>query len=593
MSKIIALSLAVILIFINMSALSSCKKADKTQNETENEETPPTNDESKLPDNIIVVPPYEDYGRGTIDFDKIVYKRPNVQTAIDEFQRVIDIVVKNELSYEEQLNYIKALEPIYENVISMNEYASILLSMNTKSEYWTAENEYFDDNYMYFLHSIEELCIVASQSEHKERFESDYYGENYLDNYSLGGIYTKEVLEYFVEERKQERKLLSLSTTNIKIVFDDIEDYANEFINKYQNDELELATINSLYTRAYENECDKITVELVKIRRTIAEKLGYNSYIDVAYKIHGYTHTAQEMQTFIDNICEYLAPYYVNYISNVNLSQPLTKNYQRLMNILYGAYETMGEYTFEAYSYMLQHKLYDMSSDTTTRLGNSFTTYISNNNSPFIFVNLKNTIADMSSISHEFGKFTYYYFNENKLYNEDISEIYAYTTQLLTSKLTENRMYADDALRLRFSSITSIIRSVLKNCALASYELQIYALSADEITLENIKAISQSVDSRITEATNQEISFSKSGHDFRSSITNPMSLQLNAVSAFPAFEIFFNELENPGSGVALYNQLLASGASTLNDVITTLSLSSPFDEDVVRQIVSKLSSHTS
>ena len=154
-------------------------------------------------------------------------------------------------------------------------------------------------------------------------------------------------------------------------------------------------------------------------------------------------------------------------------------------------------------------------------------------------------------------------------------------------------MYADDALRLRFSSITSIIRSVLRNCALASYELQIYALSADEITLENIKAISQSVDSRITEATNQEISFSKSGHDFRSSITNPMSLQLNAVSAFPAFEIFFNELENPGSGVALYNQLLASGASTLNDVITTLSLSSPFDEDVVRQIVSKLSSHTS
>ncbi len=594
MSKIIALSLAVILIFLNINILSSCKKDDEITDDTNEKETPQDQEGENVNklDNIIVVPPYKDYGRGSIDFDKLVYKRPNIDDATDEFKRVIDIVNANQESYENQLSYIKALEPIYENVISMNEYARILLSMNTTSEFWTNETEYFEDNYMYFLHSIEELCIALSQSEHKERFETDYYGEGYLDNYSLGGIHTDEVIEYFVQERVWEEKLLALSPSNIKITYNDVENYAKIFISEYQSDTSALNTINNLYQIAYENECDKITVELVKIRRKIADKLGYDSYIDVAYKIHGYTHTTQEMQSFIDNIYDYFAPFYIDYISNVNLSQPIEKNYQRLLNILYGTYEDMGEHTFEAYSYMLQHKLYDMAKTTDTRLNNSFTTYISSNKSPFIFINLKNTIADISSISHQFGKFTYYYFNKTMPYSEDVSEIYAYTTELLSYQLTKDRMLTEDALRLKFSSITSIIRTVLNNCALSSYELQIYALSEEEITLEKIKEISASVNNTIYTVTNQELSFNKHTHDFASSMTNPMSLQLNAVSVIPAFEIFFSEVESEGTGVALYNDLLKSGACTLDSIISALSLSSPFDQELIEKIRGALVSYT-
>ena len=594
MSRIIALILAAVMICFNLSILASCKKdSDDPNKDPSEEEDPPILDDGgddRL-NNIILVPPYKDYGRGTVDFDKLVYKRPDIEGAIEEFKRVIDVVNKNEESYENQLNYIKSLEPIYENVISMNEYAIILLSMNTTSEFWTKENGYFEDNYMYFLHSIEELCIASSQSPHKESFENDYYGEGYLDKYSLGGIYTEEVLEYFVEERKWEAKLLSLSPLNVKISYGGVEDFAQAFIIQYENDATTLNKISKLYDVAYEDESEKIILELVKIRRKIADALGYNSYVEVAYKIHGYTHTPEEMQTFIDNIYDCLAPFYVDYISNVNLTQPLEKNYQRLINMLYGTYENMSEDAFEAYSYMLQHKLYNMASSSDTRLNNSFTSYLSSNNSPFIFINLKNTIADISTISHQFGKFTYYYLNETKPYNEDISEIYAYATELMTYA-TEHRMFPEDKLRLKFSTITSIIRNVLKNCALASYELQIYALGEEEITKEKLREISDSVNNRIFTATVQEISFTKTGYDFTSSMTNPMSLQLNAVSAIPAFEIFFAELENEGSGVALYNQLLKTGDCTLDSLITTLSLSSPFDEEVIRDIVAKISSHT-
>ena len=362
-------------------------------------------------------------------------------------------------------------------------------------------------------------------------------------------------------------------------------------MNQYKDDKTALTAINVLYTEAYEAETDKITLELIKIRRKIADTLGYNSYVDVAYKIHGYTHTPEEMQTFINNIYTYLAPFYVNYISNVSLSQPLEKNYQRLLNILYGTYENMGEEVFEIYSYMLQHKLYSMASSSDTRLSNSFTSYISSNNSPFIFVNLKNNISDVSTISHEFGKFTYYYLNKTKPYSEDISEVYAYTTQLLTYA-TENRMLAEDKLRLKFSTITSIVKGVLQNCALASYELAIYSLSEEEISAERLKEISAEVNRRMYEATNYEISFSKTGYDFTTSMTNPMSLQLNAVSAIPAFEIFFAEIKNQGDGVELYNSLLNTGDCDFNTLITTLSLSSPFDEEVIRQIVNKISNHT-
>ena len=591
MKRIIALTLAVIIICINMSILASCKKDDTQKEDPKEEQTPPeTNEDEKL-QNIILVPPYKDYGRGTIDFDKLVYKRPDIEDAIEEFKRVISVINENSESYENQLGYIKALVPIYENVISMNEYASILLSMNTASEYWNEENAYFEDNYIYFLHSVEELCIASSQSVHKKSFEQDHYGENFLDRYSLGGIYTAEVLEYFIEERKWESKLLLLSPLNVKITYEEVENYAQAFITQYANDETALTSISKLYANAYEQASDEITVELVKIRQAIADKLGYESYVDLAYKIHGYTHTAAEMQTFIDNIYTTIAPFYVNYISNVNLSEPRKTNHQRLVNILYGTYENLSEDAFEAYSYMLQHKLYDMSNSTDTRLDTSFTAYISSNKSPFIFVNLKDTIADMSTISHQFGKFCYYYLNENGQYSEDVSEIYAYATELMTCA-TEYRLLSEDILRLKFSTVTSIIRNVLKSCALASYELQIYSLKGDDITLENIQKITESVNGTIYAATNQELTLSKNGYSFTSSMTNPMSLQLNAVSVIPALEIFFSEIENAGSGVTLYNRLLDSGACTLDSIIEELSLSSPFESEVILDITDKLSAYT-
>ena len=500
-------------------------------------------------------------------------------------------VIKNEESYENQLRYIKSLEPIYENIVSMYEYVNILLSMDTISEFWTNENEYFKANYINFLHNVEKLYIATAQSVYKESFENDYYGKDYLDRYSHGGLYTEDVLEYLAMECEQESLLVSLSPLNVKITYNDTEDYAQAFMTQYANDELKLSTINSLYITAYEAECDKITVKLLKIRRKIADELGYDSYIDMMYSVYGYTHTPNEMQTFIDNTYSSLASYYTEYISSVNLAQPLQKNYQRLINILYGTYENLGESTFEAYSYMLQHKLYDMSAATGTRLDTSFTSYITSNNSPFIFVNLKNNISDLSTISHQFGKFTYYYYNDTKNYSEGVSEIYAYATELITYA-TEHRMWTEDALRLRFSTITSIIRDMLKSCALASYELQIYSLSEDEITIERIKEISESVNSRVYNVTNQEISFTKNGHSFISAMTDPLEQQLNSVAAIPAFEIFFAEIESPGSGVALYNQLINSGASTLDSVISSLSLSSPFDEDVINNIKGMLANHT-
>ena len=39
----------------------------------------------------------------------------------------------------------------------------------------------------------------------------------------------------------------------------------------------------------------------------VADELGYDSYIDMMYSVYGYTHTPNEMQTFIDNTYSSLA----------------------------------------------------------------------------------------------------------------------------------------------------------------------------------------------------------------------------------------------------------------------------------------------
>ena len=198
MKKLIAL-LLVITMLLSFAACS--KKNNGTQS------TPETPDNGNSGDNgenittglTIVVPEYKDYGRGTVNFDKLVYSRPNIQALIDGFVGATLAVEANETGVEEQIASIRAMEAPFSTVKTMYTLAQIYNNKDSSVAYWQAEYEYITTNYPRLSKIIEDLLVACAQSEYRDVFENDCFGYS-LEEYVDGGIYTEAVVALMEEE---------------------------------------------------------------------------------------------------------------------------------------------------------------------------------------------------------------------------------------------------------------------------------------------------------------------------------------------------------------------------------------------------------
>ena len=205
------------------------------------EYTPPT-PESPPPDggggggggpNTLVVPAYRDYGRGTIDFDKIVYSRPDMERATSEFNSLSLLVDENELSFEEQLAAITETDDVYFEISSMYSYANIMTNKNTRDADWQEEYRYINVNYPKFSQAVEKLFVSCARSEHGERFEEEYFGEGLIEKYSDGGSYSDSVVALMAAEAELEAEYSSLGISTVTISHNGSENTAEYFINYY------------------------------------------------------------------------------------------------------------------------------------------------------------------------------------------------------------------------------------------------------------------------------------------------------------------------------------------------------------------------
>ena len=81
----------------------------------------------------VFVPPFKDYGRLTVDFDKMVYSRPNFEAVNGKVDEVVMLIREGELTFEEQIARIDALDPDIINVLTMNSFATIYNAKDSSS----------------------------------------------------------------------------------------------------------------------------------------------------------------------------------------------------------------------------------------------------------------------------------------------------------------------------------------------------------------------------------------------------------------------------------------------------------------------------
>ena len=573
MKKIVSLILALLIFSSNIFFIASCGK------EEVKETTPPpcakhTDGDQNgkcdvcqkvltpdLPkeDEEIRVPTYKDYLRGTENFSELIYTRPDIDAALLLIDELCLLISENELSYEEQLSRLSEIDSYYIDIRSMSALATIYNYKNTKDEFWSAEYLYLTSGYPRFSQGIEKLFVSAANSPHIDSFEKDYFGEG-LEEYIDGGIYTDAAVELMAREAELEAEYSSLSA-----------DSGSSGAN--------------------------LLVELIKLRRLIADELGYESYEDFAYETLYHDYEPEKMTDFIKNVTEYVIPVYVSL--STNLFYPYVKSYSKtvsdyktmkgeLINSLYDVYLEADENLGEIYSYMLQHALYDIENRGDCRFDASFTTYIEGNASPFLYITLDNSVHDFTTLAHEFGHFADGYINDNGDASLDLKELSSQGLELLTIKKLSKKLDEGAYKYLLYTKLDDLLSTIIFQSFYASFEAQAYALKYEDITPDKLNAIVAKT------AKNFGIS---NGFDSLHYVLiphlflYPFYVQSYATSATAALEIYTIEAKNEGLGFELYSTLLnRSGLSeeSFTEILEKNGLASPFDSSALKEILNEL-----
>ena len=593
----------------NSSDAGKDNNTDKDDADTvpENEPKPDEDWKSK-----VIAFDFKDFERNTVDFDKIEYKRPDFDAVFSKTEAVISDIEKNEISFEEQIDSIESIEKDYIDIVTMRSLVNIYVAMDSSDSFWNEELSHIGSKYPLLLDLIEDMYVKAACSPHAQRFEKEYFGDGLIEKYKDGGKYSDAAVELLAKEEELENRYTTLSTSTVEITYGDKTDTVDNIIDFYENRYKEAKTqvesalcfaeyqvamekCNELYKVQSAKLENEIFIELIKVRRRIADEFGHESYAEYAYETLGHDYSYEEASEFIDDISEYIVPvYYMLSFTSLgkylveSAPKPSKTELHELINNSYAALNAADEKYGDIYKYMLQHKLYDVELARPNRNHGSFQAYVNSNNSPFIFVTASGTVSDYSTLIHEFGHFSDAYINNNSPTSIDQNEISSQGLEYLMITKMDTVLKHNDHKYLTETAMLNALMTLILNGFYARCEELIYSLPLDRITREELdrQVILAAEEFSLNTNYFKDISSIFMTHTF----IYPFYVQSYCVSLIPALEMFFMELESEGSGFDAYSELVdRTGENmTLEESLADAGLSSPFDDNTVYELALKI-----
>ena len=552
---------------------------------------------------LLVVPAYRDYGRSSVDFSAITYSRPNIEAAISDFLSLADTVSENAVSFDNQLLGIQTLDDVFFEISSMYTYANIMSKKNTSNSYWNGEFSYISVNFPRLSKAIEDLYVACAQSVHNERFEEEYFGDGLIEEYYDGGNYSDTLVSLLEAEASLEAEYSALSTSTVTISYKEmngtVDFLINHYYDKYGKNPVTEATyvyhrtmiINLYYTR-YAVLANPIFISLLKTRSLIKDELDIDSYTDYAYEGLGHDYGKDETVELLSDVSQFIMPLYYKLFTEVfkTYEKPdglEAEHENAIINTVYSVLEESDEQLFEAFCYMLQHGLFDISPASSERYDGAFTAYIDKYNSPFIFISTKGDVTDYFTVLHEFGHFFDAYVNYGKNASLDLSEISSQALELLIIKDLGDKLGVGVSDYLIIRQFEEFLATIRTQSFYSMIEHKIYELSYDDITESRINSIIAECEQKFYYPTG---TFTLNDLTYIPHLMlYPAYVQSYTTSALVSLELLFMELDEEGTGLSAYKELLLRGdESSFESELLRTGLRSPFDTEFIKYTVDKI-----
>lgn len=366
---------------------------------------------------------YWSYPMNYTKISEMKYERVDKDAVIEQIKNIIE-KIEGAQNGNELLLLRDEYNTVSEHVGTMARLASTRLNLNSRDEFYTAEMDYYNS-------ALPEIQMYDL------KFTKAFLSSPYLEEAkkSLNPLVTKMMElslkcadERVLEEMQEENRL---TTEYSKFVSELTYDFRGEkltlgALRKYMQDsnrDTRAEAYNALGASLGANQeyLDGIYDKMVKVRHTMATKLGYENYIGLGYNLMQRTaYGIEDIRVFRENVLNDLVPVICELkekiaeklgIDEMKLYDDNTyfeddpKPILDAEGILAAGkemYHEMSAETSEFIDMMFESDAFDVLPREGKWTG-GYMTFFPDYRQPFIFANFNGTTADVDVITHEAG----------------------------------------------------------------------------------------------------------------------------------------------------------------------------------------------
>lgn len=357
-------------------------------------------------------------------FSEMPYSRPDMEALAAATTQTLE-AMKAAPNAAGQIAAYDAYEKKMQTAGTMQQIAYIRHTINTKDEFYNAENDYMDEIGPKLQELTHRVNTALLESPYRAELEK-HYGALMFKNLEIAArSFSPAIVELMQEENKlvSEYQNLYASAT---VEFDG-KTMPLPLLGPYKQDP-DRAVRKAAYEAdakffdSHREELDTLYDKLVKVRDAQAKKMGLPNYIPLGYDRMGRNcYTAKDVAAFRDQIAEDMVPivakvkeaqrrrigveklaFYDEPISFADGNAVPEGTPDEILAAGKKMYEELSPETAEFIDFMFENELFDVLSRDGKAPG-GYCTEIPDYKSPFIFSNFNATAGDVDVLTHEAG----------------------------------------------------------------------------------------------------------------------------------------------------------------------------------------------
>ena len=357
-------------------------------------------------------------------FSEMPYSRPDMEALAAATTQTLE-AMKAAPNAAGQIAAYDAYEKKMQTAGTMQQIAYIRHTINTKDEFYNAENDYMDEIGPKLQELTHRVNTALLESPYRAELER-HYGALMFKNLEIAArSFSPALVELMQEENKlvSEYQNLYASAT---VEFDG-KTMPLPLLGPYKQDP-DRAVRKAAYEAdakffdSHREELDTLYDKLVKVRDAQAKKMGLPNYIPLGYDRMGRNcYTAKDVAAFRDQIAEDMVPivakvkeaqrrrigveklaFYDEPISFADGNAVPEGTPDEILAAGKKMYQELSPETAEFIDFMFENELFDVLSRDGKAPG-GYCTEIADYKSPFIFSNFNATAGDVDVLTHEAG----------------------------------------------------------------------------------------------------------------------------------------------------------------------------------------------